>query len=76
MEVCDPWVDSEEARHEYGVVITEQLNPRSYDAIILAVAHDQFKAMTEQEIRAYGKDNHVLYDLKYVLPTAQSDLRL
>lgn len=76
VEVCDPWVDSDEARHEYGVVITKQLNPRSYDAIILAVAHDQFKAMTEQEIRAYGKDNHVLYDLKYVLPTAQSDLRL
>ena len=76
VEVCDPWVDSEEARHEYGVVITEQLNPGSYDAIILAVAHDQFKAMTEQEIRTCGKDTHILYDLKYVLPALQSDLRL
>ena len=76
VEVCDPWVDSEEARHEYGVVITEQLNPGSYDAIILAVAHDQFKTMTEQEIRSSGKNNHILYDLKYVLPATQSDLRL
>jgi UDP-N-acetyl-D-galactosamine dehydrogenase len=76
VEVCDPWVDSEEALHEYGVAITKQLNAENYDAIILAVAHDQFRAMTEQEIRSSGKNNHILYDLKYVLPAAQSDLRL
>jgi UDP-N-acetyl-D-galactosamine dehydrogenase len=76
VEVCDPWVDSQEAQHEYGIDITKQLNAGNYDAIILAVAHDQFKAMTEQEIRGSGKDIHILYDLKYVLPSAQSDLRL
>jgi UDP-N-acetyl-D-glucosamine/UDP-N-acetyl-D-galactosamine dehydrogenase len=76
VEVCDPWVDSEEAQHEYGIAITGQLNHDNYDAIVLAVAHDQFKKMSEQEIRGWGKDNHVLYDLKYVLPSAQSDLRL
>jgi UDP-N-acetyl-D-galactosamine dehydrogenase len=76
VEVCDPWVDSQEAQHEYGIAITKQLNDGNYDAIILAVAHDQFKAMTEQEIRSSGKNNHILYDLKYVLPATQSDLRL
>ncbi|OZB49447.1 MAG: Vi polysaccharide biosynthesis protein VipA/TviB [Polynucleobacter sp. 39-45-136] len=76
VEVCDPWVDSEEAQHEYGVAIIKQLTIGHYDAIILAVAHDQFKAMTEQDIRACAKENHILYDLKYVLPATQSDLRL
>jgi UDP-N-acetyl-D-galactosamine dehydrogenase len=76
VEVCDPWVNSEEAQHEYSIAITKQLNAGNYDAIILAVAHDQFKAMTEQEIRSSGKNNHILYDLKYVLPASQSDLRL
>jgi UDP-N-acetyl-D-glucosamine/UDP-N-acetyl-D-galactosamine dehydrogenase len=76
VEVCDPWVDRDVARHEYDIVITKQSEKGHYDAIILAVAHDQFKTMTEQKIRACGKDTHILYDLKYVLPAAQSDLRL
>jgi UDP-N-acetyl-D-galactosamine dehydrogenase len=76
VEVFDPWVDGEEKRNTYDIVIIEQLNTCTYDAIILAVAHDQFMAMSEQEIRSYGKDNHVLYDLKYLLSALQSDLRL
>jgi UDP-N-acetyl-D-galactosamine dehydrogenase len=76
VEVYDPWVDSKEAKHEYGIATLKELSVRSYDAIILAVAHDQFKAMTEQDIRSSGKDNHILYDIKYVLPASQSDIRL
>jgi UDP-N-acetyl-D-galactosamine dehydrogenase len=76
VEIYDPWVNSEDALHEYGIAIIKQFNHRNYDAIILAVAHDQFKAMSEQEIRSNGKENHILYDLKYVLPASQSDLRL
>ena len=46
------------------------------DAIIIAVAHDEYKALGARGIHAYGKDLHVVYDLKYVLPVSESDLRL
>ena len=48
----------------------------SYDAIILTVAHQQFRDMGAAAIRALGKPGEVLYDLKYVLPADQVDLRL
>ena len=47
-----------------------------YDAVILAVAHEQFVALGAEKIRALGKENHVLYDLKYVLDQTESDIRL
>lgn len=76
IDVYDPWVDAEAAAHEYGINPIQHLENAQYDAIILAVAHDQFKAMGAEQIRALGKAEHVLYDLKYVLPQAESDLRL
>jgi UDP-N-acetyl-D-glucosamine/UDP-N-acetyl-D-galactosamine dehydrogenase len=78
-DVYDPWVTIEEAQHEYNITPLTQfseLRAGSYDAIIVAVAHDQFKAMRESELRALGKPEHVLFDLKYVLPATASDLRL
>lgn len=75
-EVFDPWVSSAEAQHEYGFGTIEQPEAGAYDAIILAVAHRQFKAMGAPAIRALGKAQHVLYDLKYILPAQDSDLRL
>jgi UDP-N-acetyl-D-glucosamine/UDP-N-acetyl-D-galactosamine dehydrogenase len=75
-DVYDPWVSGEEAQHEYGITPVTTLEPASYDAIIIAVAHDQFKAMGAAALRALGKPQHVLFDLKYVLPAASSDLRL
>jgi len=48
----------------------------TYDAILIAVAHHQFIEMGEKAIRALGKSEHVLYDLKYILPANASDLRL
>jgi UDP-N-acetyl-D-galactosamine dehydrogenase len=48
----------------------------TYDAVVLAVAHEQFKKMGAEAIRALGKSQHVLYDLKYVLNAAESDIRL
>ncbi len=76
VDVCDPWAAAEGARHEYGVELTEHPNPGSYDAVVLAVAHRQFREMGAAEIRALGKPNHVLYDLKYLLTAGESDLRL
>jgi len=75
-DVFDPWIDHAEAQHEYGLTPISQPAAGQYDAIILAVAHQQFKALGEAGIRAFGKPGHVLYDLKYVLSRTQSDLRL
>ena len=76
VDVYDPWVDSDEAMHEYGFGTVSQPKPGAYDAVILAVAHHQFVDMGAQRIRAYGKPNSVVYDLKYVLKSEESDLRL
>jgi len=75
-DVYDPWVDASEAQHEYGITPVAKLEQGQYDAVILAVAHEQFKAMGAAEIRALGKPEHILYDLKYVLDQSESDLRL
>jgi UDP-N-acetyl-D-galactosamine dehydrogenase len=75
-DVFDPWVNASEARHEYGVTPIASPAPGSYDATILAVAHDEFRRMGPDAIRAFGKREHVLYDLKYVLPRRSADLRL
>jgi len=81
VDVYDPWVDISEAQQEYGIKpYTELPAPNGgegyYDAIILAVAHRQFKDMGAIAIRAIGKPNTVLFDLKYVLTADESDLRL
>lgn len=77
VDVYDPWVDPAEARHEYGIDPIREPVRGTYDGIILAVAHHQFADMGAEAIRALGKsDQHVLYDLKYVLTAAESDLRL
>jgi UDP-N-acetyl-D-galactosamine dehydrogenase len=75
-DVFDPWADPAQAQHEYGITPVQTPKSGAYDAIVLAVAHHQFKAMGAQAIRALGKPEHVLYDLKYLLPIDDSDLRL
>ncbi|MBS3911114.1 MAG: Vi polysaccharide biosynthesis UDP-N-acetylglucosamine C-6 dehydrogenase TviB [Hydrogenophaga sp.] len=75
-DVFDPWASPAEAQHEYGITPVAQPQPGAYDAIVIAVAHQQFKAMGAADIRALGKPEHVLFDLKYVLTAAESDLRL
>ncbi len=75
VDIVDPLCSSEEAEHEYGVGLT-QAQPGQYDAIILAVAHTEFKEMGIDAIKALGKANHVLYDLKCVLPKDSVDMRL
>jgi UDP-N-acetyl-D-galactosamine dehydrogenase len=75
-DVFDPWADPAQAHHEYGITPVQNPEPGAYDAIVLAVAHHQFKTMGAKAIRALGKPGHVLYDLKYLLPVDGSDLRL
>ena len=76
IEVYDPWIDKEESIRQYGIIPVEQPEPGKYDAVIIAVAHHQFKAMGITAIRALGKKNHVLYDIKYILPAEKVDGRL
>ncbi|WP_151837579.1 Vi polysaccharide biosynthesis UDP-N-acetylglucosamine C-6 dehydrogenase TviB [Acinetobacter ursingii] len=76
LDIYDPWVDDTEVQHEYGLAPIKELHQWQYDAIVLAVAHDQFKSMTIDQFKQLGKEKHVLYDLKYVLDKAHSDIRL
>ncbi len=76
VEVHDPWVDATEAEHEYELQLLPQLENGRYDAIILAVAHQQFIDMGVERIRALGKPGCVLFDVKQVLPREAVDDRL
>jgi UDP-N-acetyl-D-galactosamine dehydrogenase len=76
VDIYDPWVDPKETQHEYGITPIEKPQANTYDAIILAVKHKQFVAMGEQQIKALGKENHILYDIKYLLPADKVDGRL
>lgn len=76
VDVHDPWVDPEEAQHEYGLSLIRTPEKATYDGIIVAVAHNQFRDIGASGIREFGRDQHVLYDLKCILTAQQSDLRL
>jgi UDP-N-acetyl-D-galactosamine dehydrogenase len=76
VDIYDPWVDNSDCESEYGLELIEEPATSTYDAIIIAVAHTQFKDMGGKAIRALGKPNSVIYDLKYVLQCDESDLRL
>jgi len=75
VDVYDPWVDKEEAQHEYGISPIEKPEQGAYDGVVIAVGHEQFK-QAGADIQLYGKKQHVLYDLKYVFPERGAHLRL
>jgi UDP-N-acetyl-D-galactosamine dehydrogenase len=76
VDVYDPWVSKDEARHEYGIDPIENPRPGEYDGVILAVGHQQFKALGAKGIRELVKPAGVVYDLKYILSAHESDIRL
>ena len=77
VDVYDPWIDANEAEHEYGLHPLAAPREGYYDGIILAVAHQQFIDLGADTIRRFGKpDAHVLYDVKSVLPQTTVDGRL
>ncbi len=76
VDVYDPWVNADELEHEYGIRPIDTLKNGTYDAIVLTVAHDQFKDMGIDAIHALGKANHILFDVKNILPVEQVDGRL
>jgi UDP-N-acetyl-D-galactosamine dehydrogenase len=76
IDVYDPWVAPEEALREYGIAMTSNLTPASYDAILVLVAHNDFKSMGVDKVHSLGKEKHVLFDVKSIYPKDQTDLRL
>jgi len=76
VDVFDQWADPEEVEREYGIILEKDLRVGLYDAIILAVDHNEYRIWGEEKIRSFGKDRHILYDLKYILPREGSDKRL
>ena len=76
VDVCDPWVNKNQVAEDYKIEPINKPIKGKYDAIVLAVAHDEFKLLTESQIRSYGKDNNILYDIKYLLKNNESDGRL
>jgi UDP-N-acetyl-D-galactosamine dehydrogenase len=76
VDIYDPYVELTEANEEYDASFLAELPSTKYDAIILAVNHDEFKSLGADKIHALGKDNHVLFDVKNVLPKNQADGRL
>jgi UDP-N-acetyl-D-galactosamine dehydrogenase len=76
VDVHDPWVKPAEAHHEYGIRPVRALRPGTYDAIVMAVAHRQFRELGVAQVRRYARRQHVLYDIKHVFKRDESDGRL
>jgi UDP-N-acetyl-D-galactosamine dehydrogenase len=76
IDVSDPWCDVDQAKREYDLDLVADPEKGAYDVIIIAVAHDEFRALGADGIRAFGKETSVLYDIKYVLPPELVDDRL
>jgi UDP-N-acetyl-D-galactosamine dehydrogenase len=76
VDVFDPWIDRKEAAHEYGIRPIPKIKPGTYDAVVVAVGHKEFRDLGIPSIRKACKKSHVVYDIKYVFPADQVDGRL
>jgi UDP-N-acetyl-D-glucosamine/UDP-N-acetyl-D-galactosamine dehydrogenase len=76
VDIHDPWVNPAEARAEYGIDLVGNPAPGVYDAVVLAVAHDEFRSLGVAGVRAFGASPSVVYDIKYLLPADAVDGRL
>ena len=76
VDIHDPWADPDEAEAEYGLKLLSEVPSGAYDSVIIAVAHSEFRALDAEAIHAFGKREHVLYDLKSILALSEADLRL
>ena len=76
VDVFDPWIDRDEAEHEYGIRPVSRVRDGTYDAVVLAVGHKEFRDQGVASIRKACKKTHVVYDIKYVFPAAEVDGRL
>jgi len=71
--IYDPWANAAAAKHEYGIDIVGKIDSQQFDAAVLAVAHNEFKVL---DIKKFLKKNHIIYDVKGMLPKEMVDGRL
>jgi UDP-N-acetyl-D-galactosamine dehydrogenase len=76
IDVYDTWADKNSVKNEYGINLIDQPIEGKYDAIVLAVAHNNFKKISVNQIKSLGKKSHIIYDLKHILKSHESNLRL
>src|SRR5690606_37391764 len=77
VDIYDPWADAHGVKHEYGLdILGTPPAAGQYDGIVLAVGHRQFQEMGPQAIHAWGAPEHIIYDIKSLLPRDQVDARL
>jgi UDP-N-acetyl-D-galactosamine dehydrogenase len=76
IDIYDPWAEPQNAKLEYGIDLLSEPEPRKYDAVIIAVAHHSFRQMELQDIRNFCKENHVIFDVKYLFPLKENLERL
>ena len=72
----DPWVDKADVYEEYGIEIIDLANENYYDAIVLAVAHSEFKRLTPEILKNYCKQNHIIFDMKHLYDASSVEGRL
>ncbi len=75
VDVYDPWATVSAVKHEYGIDLISSLSDinKKYQAIIIAVAHDEFKVIDLDELT---DDSHLIFDVKSILPKDKSHMRL
>jgi UDP-N-acetyl-D-galactosamine dehydrogenase len=76
VDVHDPWASQDEVRHEYGIEMLASPAKGHYEAVIIAVAHNEFRELGAEGIRAYTKPDGIVFDVKYALPADAVDERL
>ena len=76
IDVYDPWVNPDEARKEYNIEMISELKNNHYDAVVIAVGHQQFRDMGGSEIRKLGREGSIIFDVKYTFPKDSVDGRL
>ena len=76
IDVYDPWVDGDEAKQEYNISLIDQPKTGHYDAVVMAVAHEQFACLTRDNLSSFAKPDHVLFDVKNVFPVEFGAYRL
>ena len=76
VDIHDPWVHASNVRNDHGVDVSNTLSDKLYDAIIIAVAHDDFRNMEIEDFQKLTKENNVIFDVKSILSYKDSDGRL
>jgi len=76
VDVYDPWADIKRAESEYNLTLIKKPELGKYDAIVLAVAHQEFRELSAEEVKSYGKDESIIFDIKFLFEESEVDGRL